>query len=239
MILRDTGKYIELEALGKQILVHVKRSTRARTLSIRINVRGQAELVLPRWGSVSKAKSFLLEKSSWLIKRMFEVEKHIHKDKDSIPIFGVVHSIKQVESTKRSVELKPGNIIEIYGSQELRDITLVRYLRDLLLKNLEEIVERQSAAIGLKYRVIRLIKGISRWGSCSPDGTLSFNWRLVFAPKNVVEYLVAHELAHIKEKNHGVKFWRLVDQIYAENKSARKWLKQEGRALHSILEEHK
>lgn len=239
MIFQDSEKYIELEALGKKILVQIKKSPRARNVSIKINVKGQAELVVPRWVSINRAKSFLVEKSSWLIKRMFEAEKHIHTDKASIPIFGVMHSIQQIHSDKRAVELKDDNIIEIQGPAELQDITLVRYLRDLLLKNLEEIAERQSAAVGLKYKAIRLIKGISRWGSCAPDGTLSFNWRLVFAPKNVVEYLVAHELAHVREKNHGIKFWRLVDQIYAENVPAKKWLKQEGRALHRILEEHR
>lgn len=239
MILRDTEEYIELEALGKQILVRIKKSVRARNISIRINAKGQAELVLPRWGSVSKAKSFLLEKSPWLVKRMFEVEKHIHMDKATIPIFGVMHSITQIESEKRSVELVEGNIIKIYGPHELRDITLVRYLRDLLLKKLEEIAENQSAVVGLRYKTIHLIKGISHWGSCAPDGTLSFNWRLALAPMNVVEYLVAHELAHIKERNHGVRFWHLVDQIYPDNKISRKWLKTEGRALHRILEEHR
>ena len=168
---------------------------------------------------------------------MFEVEKHMHSDKASIPIFGIMHSIVRIDSDKRAVEIKGGNIVEVKGPEELRDITLVRYLRDLLLKNLEEIAEHQSAMTGLKYKAIRLIKGISRWGSCAPDGTLSFNWRLVFAPKKVVEYLVAHELAHIKEKNHGAGFWHLVDQIYPDNKSARKWLKTEGRALHRILED--
>lgn len=239
MILRDTDEYIELEALGKQILVRIKKSVRARNISIRVNAKGQAELVLPRWESVRKAKSFLLEKSSWLVKRMFEVEKHMHMDKATIPIFGVMHSIRTIESEKRSVELIEGNIISIYGPSELQDITLVRYLRGLLLEKLEDVAEKQSASVGLRYKAIRLIKGISRWGSCAPDGTLSFNWRLVLAPMNVVEYLVAHELAHIKEKNHGVRFWHLVDQIYPDNKIARKWLKKEGRALHRILEDHR
>lgn len=81
-----------------------------------------------------------------------------------------------------------------------------------------------AAAMDLKYRSIDLSTARRRWGSCSKDGRLRLNWRLVMAPLDVIDYVVVHELAHLKELNHSRRFWALVERFYPEHRKARKWL---------------
>ena len=71
-----------------------------------------------------------------------------------------------------------------------------------------------------------------RWGSCSPRGQLSFSWRLILAPRHVIDYVVAHEVAHLKELNHGPRFWKLTAELTRDVEGARAWLNQHGPALH-------
>jgi predicted metal-dependent hydrolase len=90
----------------------------------------------------------------------------------------------------------------------------------------------KAELIGKKIRRISLKDPKTRWGSCSPSGCLSFTWRLIFAPPHVIDYVVAHEVAHMRELNHGPRFWRTVSELTRHEKSARHWLQTEGLHLH-------
>ncbi len=86
------------------------------------------------------------------------------------------------------------------------------------------IVQSEAAALGVAYRRITLRDQVSRWGSCSSNGALSFNWRLVLAPHDVLDYVVVHEVCHLVEHNHGARFWRLVESRRPEYRDSRAWL---------------
>ena len=226
------------EINGKAISVSIRKSLRARNIAIKINVRGKAELVLPKNISFDRARPFLIKKLPWLAKNLASMERNNNFQKTKIPIFGKDYLIKHVISEEKPKLEHGEDFIEIKGSTEQVYPSLVKYLKNLLLNEIKELVEYNSEKYRLKYTNIRLGKGVSSWGSCSRDNRLSFNWRLVFAPYNVLQYLVAHEMAHIKEKNHSAKFWKLVNTIYPESDIARKWLKKEGRSLYHILSNH-
>jgi hypothetical protein len=86
--------------------------------------------------------------------------------------------------------------------------------------------------LGVKVRRITVRDATSRWGSCSTTGVLSFSWRLVLAPAAILDYVAAHEVAHLKEMNHGPRFWALVEQTYPDMRSAKRWLQAHGMELH-------
>ena len=91
-----------------------------------------------------------------------------------------------------------------------------------------------AARIERSVRRIAIKDQRSRWASCAPDGTLAFSWRLVMAPEWVLDYVVAHEVAHLREMNHGPKFWALCRELCPRTDEARAWLKRNGSALHAI-----
>jgi predicted metal-dependent hydrolase len=107
---------------------------------------------------------------------------------------------------------------------------------EIWLKNQAEIIikemaERHSLKIGVQYRALRIRSAHTRWGSCSPSGAISFNWKLIMLPAPVIEYVVIHELCHMREMNHSKSFWKLVESHYPEWRSQRKWLKANEAAL--------
>jgi predicted metal-dependent hydrolase len=115
---------------------------------------------------------------------------------------------------------------------------LARRLRDWLAaeakRDLKTAVDRHAAAVGAKPRALKVRDTVSRWGSCSVDGVLSFSWRLVLAPPPVLDYLAAHEVAHLVRMDHSPAFWAVVARLFPDHRSARAWLKREGGRLHAI-----
>ncbi len=90
------------------------------------------------------------------------------------------------------------------------------------------IAQSEAAALGVTYKRITLRDQISRWGSCSSKGALSFNWRLVLAPHDVLDYVVVHEVCHLVELNHGPQFWKLVEQRRPAYRDSKRWLDEHG-----------
>ncbi|MBP9792171.1 MAG: M48 family metallopeptidase [Rickettsiales bacterium] len=238
MIFEVSEESFKIFVDDKHIIINIRTSSRARNISLKINITGQAELVLPSKVSFNRARPFLIEKLPWLVTHLAAIETNSNQGQSEIPIFGVMHKIKYVISKKRYVQ-QFDEIIEVGSYPEFKEITLIRYLKKILLEEITKLVKVNSFVHNLSYKSIRLSRGVSTWGSCSRDGKLSFNWRLVFASRNVLEYLVAHEMAHLKERNHGPGFWRLANIIYPESYMARQWLKKEGRFLYGILQNHR
>ena len=111
---------------------------------------------------------------------------------------------------------------------------MIDFLKKEARHDLERAVMRHAMMLGVRVKAIRLRDQTSRWGSCSSTGMLSFSWRLVMAPPFVLDYLAAHEVAHLHEMNHGPRFWHLVESVCPETKQARAWLNREGLRLHAI-----
>jgi predicted metal-dependent hydrolase len=93
---------------------------------------------------------------------------------------------------------------------------------------IELIAQSEAVAIGVAYRHIAIRDQVSRWGSCSSNGSLSFNWRLVLAPHDVLDYVVVHEVCHLVEHNHGPRFWKLVERRRPSYRESRAWLDEHG-----------
>ena len=223
---------IILDKLGHNIKIPVRYSSRAKRISIRVNHNG-AELILPN-KHYNAGYRFLLSKESWVRQKLQNAIKHEPIDDKTIPIFGEIYSLQHIEANYCNVLIKQ-NLVEVYSNIPHDKSILIKFLRDKLLLEVTKLVDFFSAKHELSFSKIRIMNNKNKWGSCSSKGVLSFNWRLVFAPKEILEYLVVHEMCHIIEMNHSIRFWNLVETLYPNYKLAKLWLKGNGMKLQRYL----
>jgi hypothetical protein len=131
-----------------------------------------------------------------------------------------------------AVEGEPALIV--HGERRHLSRRLADFLKREARRDIEALVARHAGAVGRPARAIRYRDTTSRWGSCTADGVLSFSWRIMMAPPAVIDYLVAHEVAHLREMNHGPKFWSLCRTLCPRTDEAKTWLKRNGGALQAI-----
>ncbi|PIZ33705.1 MAG: hypothetical protein COY39_01915 [Alphaproteobacteria bacterium CG_4_10_14_0_8_um_filter_37_21] len=177
-------------------------------------------------------QSFLKRCQPWIQKQLDKPKKLIPilGHGDIIPILGKDYVINYKTDLKKSM-LFIDNRIEITGKPSSFSGILEVGLRDLIQKILYQRCFVMSQTIGKTFKKITVKEIKSRWGSCSSKGNLNFSWRLVFAPNHVVDYLCAHEVCHLVEMNHSVRFWALVEVLEPNYKHAQKWLKENGKSL--------
>ncbi len=217
-------------SLGQaEMKLNVSRHPRARRFVLRLDERGESiELVLPRWGSLKEAGRFLEQNRGWLEQRLRDLPPRVaFADGSEIPLLGKHHRIRHKPASrgKGPAWIEDG---EIHVAGEASH--LPRRLKDFLRAYARR--ELAARAHGLARRIRRDVKGIrlsdgkSRWGSCSAKGELAFSWRLIFAPEEVLHYVVAHEVAHLAEMNHGPRFWKLVENLAPGFADGRAWLRR-------------
>ena len=228
---------IELKSLGKPITVVVRESDRARRISICVRHK-KVELIMPYGAHKKDAYKFLLAKEKWIREKFAEstkVEKSSEKLIATMPILGKPHDIQYMHFTDEfSVTIKDG-IITVYSPKEHAADVLKHYLQQYVLGEVKKLAEPLAKEHDFQYSKISIKELKSRWGSCSSIGNLSFNWRLIFAPLSVLQYLVTHELCHLKEMNHGPRFWKLVEKISPNYQMSILWLKKNGASLYNHL----
>mgnify|MGYP003402287612 FL=1 len=230
-----TPNSIILNRFGPEIHVPIRLSKRAKRIAIRINTEGP-ELILPhKKDQYNSGEKFLLSKESWIRLKLRNRPTPEQIDDKAIPIFGDMHSLSHVQANQFQVKIED-NLIEIHSNYPNNNTILIVFLRNKLLSEITKLVDFFSEKHSLKYSHIRIMDNKSKWGSCCSKGRLSFNWRLVFAPHDVLKYLVVHEMCHIKEMNHSEHFWGLVEELYPGYKAPKFWLKKNGCKLHGYLQ---
>lgn len=228
-----TEQFFILDKYGDSQRIEIRKSQKAKNISIRITHKG-AELVLPFEANPEKGYKFLLSKESWIRQKLRTRVTLVEPDNNKIPILGKMYKVAYTLSNDHAAKLN-GDTIELYSTDNLRKITLQIFLKKKLLEEITKLVDVIAGKHKLVYGNIRIMDNMTRWGSCSSKGELAFNWRIVFAPYEVLKYLVVHEMAHLQEMNHSNKFWRLVAKIYLEYPPARLWLKNNGKNLYNYL----
>lgn len=212
---------------GGEVALRLRAHPRARRLALRIDATGEAvELVLPRRGSHSEALRFLEANRPWVEKRLAALPpRTLFSDGESVPIFDVPHRIRHMGKARGRgpVWIEAGEI-RVSGDPAFLTRRVRNFMRDLAKRELSRRAEILAASIGQKVKRVGVRDTTTRWGSCARTGNISFSWRLIFAPEAVLDYVVAHEVAHLVEMNHGARFWRLVGRLHAEPKAQRLWL---------------
>lgn len=207
----------------------LRRSPRARRISLRISaLDGRVTLTLPKSLDEREALDFAAEKEGWIRSHL---AKHpaslVVQSGASLPIDGANRLI--VAASGKRVLLHD-DVIEVPGDRTGR--VLQRFLRELARDRLAAASDLYAAKLGQSYSRITLRDTRSRWGSCSSDGALMYSWRLILAPPKVLQYVAAHEVAHLAEMNHSSAFWTQVERLYGDYQPPRAWLKTQGSDLH-------
>ncbi len=218
---------------GDTLPVTFVRSARARRASLRVDsARRRIVLTAPLRMGRGTAVDFAHAQAGWIAARLKRMPAHRpFVDGAEVPLFGTPHRIRHRADRRGTVWLE-GLEIHVAGRPE----HLPRRLRDWLTAELKgELVPRVHAKAQRVERPVRRITlrdSRSRWGSCGPDASLSFSWRLVFAPPEVLDYLVAHEVAHLVHLNHSPRFWALARTLCeVPIEGPQTWLKQNGEVL--------
>ncbi|ETX15264.1 zinc metalloprotease [Roseivivax halodurans JCM 10272] len=213
------------------IPVELRRSARARRMSLRLSgVDGQVTLTLPRRVPEAEGLAFLREKEDWLRghleARAPDLEVGIGA---TIPIEGIPHEI--VPGQGRGVRLGEG-VLEVPGDPARAGVRAQAWLKARARDRLAGASDTYARALGRPYARLTLRDTRSRWGSCSSAGALMYSWRLVLAPAEVLDYVAAHEVAHLRHMDHSRAFWDTVTELYGDWRAPRTWLRREGGGLH-------
>jgi predicted metal-dependent hydrolase len=214
--------------LGLGAPVAIRVSPRARRLSLRVDAASRGvELVLPRRFAADTAIGFVARHRGWIEARLAAMPAaQPLADGAIVPVFGVPHRIRRViDPTAPTVAIGDGEI-RVRGDPAHLPRRVTDYLKALARRDFAERARALAARLGKSVTRVGVRDPKSRWGSCSSRGSLSFSWRLVLAPESVIDYVVAHEVAHLVEMNHGPRFWRLVATLVPDVDKSRAWLKR-------------
>lgn len=209
----------------------LRRSSRARRISLRISqASGRVTLTLPKRVPEREALAFARDKEAWIRKhlaaRAEDVPIALGAD---LPIGGRMHRVTAGQG--RRVLFKAGQVL-VPGAAERVGRRLEGHLKQIARTRLAEASDHYAAKLGRSYAAITLRDTRSRWGSCTAQGRLMYSWRLILAPPEVLDYVAAHEVAHLSQMNHSPAFWSEVENLYGDYGPPRQWLRQQGGDLH-------
>lgn len=198
----------------------------------------EAVATIPAARHALEAIAFATERVDWIAEKLGALPPPIlFRPGVYIPLRGVIHRLKHADSG-RSVRIErsggPTPFLVAPGPREAFADRVRAFLRAAARIDFAERVSVHAAALKVQARSIAIKDMRSRWGSCSSDGRLNFSWRLICAPPFALDYVAAHEVAHLREMNHSPRFWALVERCYPDWREARGWLHERGGALHAI-----
>lgn len=214
------------------VTIDLKRNARARRMTLRVSrLDGRVTLSVPKRLKEAEARAFAEEKAPWIRKQLAaQPDLQTPVIGGQLLYQGELYPV--VAGKGRVAQLTDGQF-ETPGSAETAAKKLAALLKLLARDRLIAASDHYAAALGTDYSAIQLRDTRSRWGSCSSQGKLMYSWRLIMAPPDVLDYVAAHEVAHLREMNHSAAFWKLVDQICPGYEAPRAWLRENGNQLHA------
>jgi predicted metal-dependent hydrolase len=236
LLKRDDGpKTGEIVIDGRRLPVTFRRHANARRIVLRLDRdRDGIVLTLPPGASAQTALEFAARQAGWIWTRLERAPGSIpFLPGETIPVRGVSYTIVHEAVARGLVRAEPGDApcLVVPGGldhvpRRVADWLKAEARRDLLARS-----RHHAEAMDARFAKVSVRDTVSRWGSCSTDGNLSYSWRLILAPPFVLDYVCAHEVAHLKHMNHGPRFWGLVEQHVSRMDEARAWLKRESARL--------
>lgn len=229
----------EIETIdGRRVPVKLIVNPRARHVSVRIDpTRREAIATAPSKRYLKHAAQFAAERAGWIAQELSRLPQGVRLAPGArITLRGVEHELvyehgraaARVEETPYKRLVVPAPDVALFESR------LLRFLKDQAREDLIDRVAHHAVTLEVKPARLQVKELRSRWGSCSADGMLSFSWRLILAPPFVLDYLAAHEVAHLREMNHSRRFWAHVRRCLPDYERGRAWLHEHGSALHAV-----
>ncbi|MBT4989829.1 MAG: M48 family metallopeptidase [Rickettsiales bacterium] len=215
----------------------VIRSKR-KTIALQVNSEAALIVRVPMRFSLNYVEQIIQQKHSWITKKQDDITNKINKftaktfeDSEKFLYLGKSYNLTFTKDQK--TDLIFDNEFSIATNEKIfTRIILVKWYKKTALDHISKRIIYFAAAMGLAYKSVRLSDAKTLWGTCSQDNRLSFSWRLIMAPSDVIDYVVVHELSHIKHKNHSKQFWETVKNTLPLYQIHKKWLKENGHLLH-------
>jgi predicted metal-dependent hydrolase len=229
---------ITVEFDAEVYLVRLRRHRQARRYTLRIHaVTREVVLTMPPRGSLKEARAFAQKHGGWIAARLMRLPDAAPFAHGTVlPLRGLDHRIVHRREQRGTVWVENGaageRLLCVAGAAPHLPRRVADFLKREAKAELERASRQAAAALGVAVRRVSIRDQSSRWGSCSTTGVLSYSWRLILAPPFVLDYLAAHEVAHLVEMNHSRRFWRLVEKICPEVGRAKAWLDAHGADLH-------
>jgi predicted metal-dependent hydrolase len=229
--------HLDVAHSGEVYRIAIRRSAQSRRFTLRIRAASRdALLTMPARASLKAAREFAERHSAWVGARLARLPRPVaFAPGERAPLRGVEHAIVHVARGRGVVWLAAGEagpLICVAGEPPHAPRRVMDFLKREARRDLEAAVARYARALDVRPRNLAVRDTVSRWGSCSSTGRLSFSWRLILAPPYVLDYLAAHEVTHMKHLDHSPKFWALLCRICPETNRAEAWLKTHGPSLH-------
>jgi predicted metal-dependent hydrolase len=230
-------KSITIAFDGEIYPVRLRRHSQARRYTLRIHATSREVLLtMPPRGSVKQAREFAQKNGAWIatrLRRLPDAVPFAHGAR--LPLRGIDHRIEHRGGVRGTVWVEPGTgepRLCVAGAAPHLSRRVHDYLKREANRDLETASRAAARALGVAIKRVSVRDQSSRWGSCSSTGVVSYSWRLILAPAFVLNYLAAHEVAHLIEMNHSRRFWRLVERICPDMGRAKAWLDAHGADLH-------
>jgi predicted metal-dependent hydrolase len=220
---------------GAAIPVTFRRNAKAKRLIVRLDPAGAGVVAtVPARTGRSAALAFVEKSREWIKGRLAKQIKPAPLDRiETLPLRGVPHALKFIGKPRGAIladALEAALVVP--GDPSHRRRRLLDWLKREAKRDLLAASSRHAKLMGVSFKKLAVRDQKSRWGSCSAAGDLSYSWRLILAPPHVLDYVAAHEVAHLKEMNHGPRFWRLVLTHCPDAAKARDWLRKNAAELH-------
>jgi predicted metal-dependent hydrolase len=233
--------HLEVTHSGEVYRVVLRRSPSAKRFTLRIrNASGDVTLTMPKRSAVADARDFAERYAAWIGARLKRLPRPVPFASGAIiPVRGIDHVVLHRPESRGTVWVAPHDAPDgpalalcVSGGADHLARRVSDHLKTAARKDLEVAVAAHCGTLGLKARSVTVRDTVSRWGSCSSTGALNFSWRLILAPTFVLDYLAAHEVAHLVHMNHSEAFWRIARRLAPEADRAEAWLNAHGAALH-------
>jgi predicted metal-dependent hydrolase len=229
---------ITVDLDGRMVEIRLKVHARARRFVLKFDAAGAGlSLTMPPGASRAKAVQFAELQADWIRSQFDRAPDPVPFAAGAIvPLRGMDRVIRHVPEMRLHVvsETVTDGVAELHVSGQNAHLArrLTDWLKSEARADLAHQVRRHTAKIEARAKRIRISDQKTRWGSCSTAGTLSFSWRLIMAPAHVLDYVAAHEVAHLVHMDHSDRFWRLLGEFYGDVRPAQSWLKRHGPQLH-------
>jgi predicted metal-dependent hydrolase len=222
-----------LAVTGLDRPVALRRNARARRLSLKLDpASGEVVVVAPLRVPAQMIADFVNRHAEWVRRRRAAMPcRTPFQPGAEIPILGAPHRILHDPAAGRGVRWAEGEL-RVGGPAEHLGARLAAWLRVEARRQLLARSRAMALKLGVTVAAVTVRDTRSRWGSCASSGRISYSWRLLLAPESVLDYVVAHEVAHLVEMNHSSRFWAVVDRLHPDADRCRAWLKAKGQDLH-------
>lgn len=222
-----------LKIEGRAVEVNVRLNPRARRLIVKVHpTTGEVTVTAPSQRALDKAMEFARGQRDWIARQLSRVPAPVALCAGaSLPLRGRMHAVREGAPGGGVAWIEDGGLC-VTGAREHQPRRILDFLKREARTELEARSLEFGRRLGVRHRRITVRDTASRWGSCSAGRSLSYSWRLILAPPFVLDYVVAHEVSHMREMNHGPGFWRLVASLVGDVRRPQRWLREHGSELH-------